>query len=214
MQALNISAFSDMSIRLILFDLGGVLYNIEHARTHSALQSLQSAGADPIAFSLEHANPIFAEYDAGRLNTKEFISGLRDGFSMQATDDEIINAWNAMLLGLYPDSLAFIEELKKRMPIALLSNINQCHHEYVKDECDPLFKQFHHVFLSYEIQRKKPDPDIFHHVISSTGYEPGEILFLDDTPINCSIAQSLGIQSKRINPHSREWLQEINQQFL
>ena len=202
-----------MSIRLILFDLGGVLYNIEHARTHSALQALQSGDANPISFSLEQANPIFAEFDAGRLNTKEFISGLRDDFLVQATDEEIKNAWNAMLLGLYPDSFSFIEELSKRMPIALLSNINECHHEYVKDECDSLFKHFHHVFLSYEMQRKKPDPDIFHHVIASTGYAPGEILFLDDTPINCTIAQSLGIHSKRINPHSRDWLEEINQQF-
>ena len=203
-----------MNIRLLLFDLGGVLYNIEHRRTHSALQTLQSSDAHSITFSLEQANPIFGEYDAGRLSTAEFIAMLRHDFSIQATDEQILKAWTAMLLGLYPDSIAFIEELSKQMPIALLSNINECHHDYIKDECTPLFEHFHHIFLSYRIQRKKPDPDIFRYVIASTGYAPDEILFLDDTPINCSIAQALGLHSMHINPNSRDWLQEIKQQFL
>lgn len=203
-----------MNIRLLLFDLGGVLYNIEHARTRTALQALQSSEAKSISFSLEQAHPIFGEYDAGKLTTTEFVATLRQDFSIQSTDEQILNAWNAMLLGLYPDSMECISELTKKIPIALLSNINECHHDFVRDECTPLFEHFHHVFLSYIIQRKKPDPDIFRYVISSTGYAADEILFLDDTPINCSIAQSLGMHSRRIDPHSRDWIREIQQQFL
>ena len=56
---------------------------------------------------------------------------------------------------------------------------------------------------------KKPDPEIFHHVISKIGCSPDEILFLDDTPVNCRIAQSLGITTKLIDPLSRDWLIEI-----
>ena len=161
-----------MNIRLILFDLGGVLYNIEHARTHSALNTLQSINANPISFSLEHAEDIFGEFDAGRLNKSEFISRLREEYSIQATDEQIINAWNAMLLGLYPDTITFIHEISQYLPIALLSNINE-------------------INLAIGLIN---DP---------------EILFLDDTPVNCRIAQSLGINAKLINPLTRDWLSEI-----
>ena len=209
MQASNISAYSNMNIRLILFDLGGVLYNIEHARTHSALHTLQSIKASPFSFSLEQADAIFGEFDAGILNKSEFISRLAEEYSIQATDEQIINAWNAMLLGLYPDTLQFIHEISQYLPIALLSNINEIHHAHVREECKPLFEYFGHVFLSYTLNLKKPDPEIFHHVISETGYAPDEILFLDDTPVNCRIAQSIGINVKLINPLSRDWLSEI-----
>jgi len=198
-----------MNIRLILFDLGGVLYRIDHARTQQALCSLQTNNAQPITFSLEHADPIFGEFDSGALNTSEFISSIRNRHSIQASDDLIINAWNAMLLGLYPDTLSFIEHMAQYIPIALLSNINAIHHEHIRDECAQLFQYFDHLFLSYTLNLKKPDPEIFHHVISQTGFAAHEILFLDDTPVNCTIAASVGINTLLINPHSREWLHEV-----
>jgi putative hydrolase of the HAD superfamily len=214
MQVLNISAFFDMSIRLILFDLGGVLYEIEHASTHAALRSLQSYSARPISFSLEQAEKVFGEYDAGRLDNSEFFSILRSEYSVDAQDQQIINAWNAMLLGLYPDTLTFIKKVSQQLPIALLSNINPIHHAFVQEECTELFSHFKHLFLSYELKLKKPEPEIFRYVIDQTGYSPKEILFLDDTPINCTIAESLGIQTQLINPHSREWITDLYYHFI
>lgn len=198
-----------MNIRLILFDLGGVLYNIEHARTQYALSTLQSLNAQPISFSLEHADTVFGEFDSGSLTTSAFISTVRERHAIQATDEQIINAWNAMLLGLYPDSISFIEHIRYSIPIALLSNINAIHHDYIRDDCAQLFACFDHLFLSYEMKLKKPDPEIFRHVISQTGYPAQDILFLDDTPVNCRIAESLGMNTQIINPHSREWLREV-----
>jgi putative hydrolase of the HAD superfamily len=203
-----------MKIRLILFDLGGVLYNIEHARTHSALNDLQIPNAKPISFSLEHAETIFGEFDSGTLNASDFFSSLRERHNIQGSDEQIINAWNAMLLGLYPDTIEFIQEISRNVPIALLSNINEIHHDFVREECAPLFNYFEHLFLSYTLNLKKPDPAIFQYVIAKTGYAPNDILFLDDTPINCSIAQTLGIHTRLIDPRSREWLHEIKHQIL
>lgn len=203
-----------MDIRLLLFDLGGVLYNIEHARTKNALHQVSLNTECNIGFSLEHADPVFARYDAGKITTTDFIHTLRKEYSLQATDDEVLNAWNAMLLGLYPDSLTFISALCDTIPIALLSNINACHHECIADECSSLFAKFHHVFLSYELGMKKPDPEIFRFVMDQTGYAPHHILFLDDTPINCEIAQSLGMHVRLIDPHARDWVQDISSQFL
>ena len=62
-----------MDISLVLFDLGGVLYNIEHARTKHQLVNISSSANCNLKFTLEQADPIFAQYDAGNIDTKEFL---------------------------------------------------------------------------------------------------------------------------------------------
>ena len=203
-----------MDISLVLFDLGGVLYNIEHARTKNQLVNISSSDNCNLKFTLEQADPIFAQYDAGNIDTKEFLQALRTDYALHGTDEEILQAWNAMLLGLYPDSLALVTLLRNHVNIALLSNINECHHRYIEDACSELFAQFHHLFLSYTLGKKKPDPDIFEYVIQQTGYPAHSILFLDDTPKNCEIAKTLGIHTRLIDPHSRVWVKEITSQFM
>lgn len=203
-----------MDIRLLLFDLGGVLYNIEHARTRNALKTASLNPECNIGFSLEVADPIFARYDAGKITTNEFVRSLQHDYALQGSDEDVLNAWNAMLLGLYPDALSLISSLRDTIPIALLSNINPCHHQCIADECSLLFAKFHHVFLSYELSMKKPDPEIFRFVMDQTGYEADTILFLDDTPKNCESAQSLGMHVRLIDPLARDWVQDITSQFL
>jgi putative hydrolase of the HAD superfamily len=203
-----------MDISLVLFDLGGVLYNIEHAWTRNQLVNISSSANCNLKFNLEQADPIFAQYDAGKIDTKQFLQALRKDYALHGTDEEILHAWNAMLLGLYPDSLALATLLGNHVNIALLSNINECHHQYIEDACSELFAQFHHLFLSYKLGMKKPDPEIFEYVIDQTGYPANSILFLDDTPKNCQIAKTLGIHSRLIDPHSRVWVKEIVSQFM
>jgi len=202
-----------MNIRLLLFDLGGVLYDIDHARTAKALNSAVASNHSPIIFSLEKADPVFAQYDSGQLSTDDFILKLQTTYGMRAEKEEILHAWNAMLIGLYPDSVALASTLSKQMPIALLSNINECHHQRIANECSPLFDCFHHVFLSYTLGMKKPDAEIFHHVMHATGYSADEILFFDDTPANCSVAQNLGMHAILVDPTSRHWVRTHLSQF-
>lgn len=203
-----------MDIRLLLFDLGGVLYNIEHARTRNALKNVSLNSECNIGFSLEVADPIFSQYDAGKITTNQFVKALQYEYALEASDEDVLHAWNAMLLGLYPDSLSLISSLQDSISLALLSNINPCHHQYIADECSLLFSKFHYKFLSYELGMKKPDPEIFRFVLDHTGLEPETILFLDDTPKNCEIAQSLGMHVRLIDPLARDWVQDITSQFV
>lgn len=203
-----------MDIRLVLFDLGGVLYEIEHARTRNALMKFSASPNCNLQFSLQDADPIFAQYDAGSIGTAQFVQALRQDYHLHATDEDILDAWNAMLIGLYSDSLKLASTLRKHIPIALLSNINECHHQCIANECSTLFAQFHHLFLSYELRMKKPDEQIFLHVMEQTGYSAEHILFLDDTKKNCETAKTLGIHARLIDPRSREWIQDITSQFM
>src|SRR3989338_5470144 len=52
------------------------------------------------------------------------------------------------------------QDLRKTYKLALLSNINILHFDYLKKNFS-IFKPFHHIILSYEVGLRKPDPLIY-----------------------------------------------------
>ncbi len=80
--------------------------------------------------------------------------------------------------------------------VYLLSNTNAlpwewgCQHAiaYKGFSAEDYFEQ---VFLSYEMQLAKPNPAIYRQLLDETGIRPEETLFIDDSPENCSVAQTL-----------------------
>lgn len=190
-----------MEIETIIFDLGGVLYNINHSLTRQAILSLSSKPT-PIDFSLTTQNEVFNLYESGRISSKEFRNELRSLFSISATDNEIDTAWNSMLLGLFPESVSIIQELKSRYRIALLSNINDIHFRAIEEECMPLFLELHDCFLSYTIGLRKPQPEIYNYVLNTMNIKPETTLFIDDAPQNINSAQNTGINTLHITANT------------
>ena len=175
--------------RALIFDLGGVLYRIDHALTRYAFGDL---GHVP-NFSLAAQHPLFDDYDCGRISTEELLFTLRHDFGLTAADADLTAAWNAMLLGIIPNNVALIANLSGQLPLFLLSNINDLHFRAVLPACSDLFGHFDRLFLSCEIGQRKPDAAIYTHVLSETGLAPGEALFIDDAPQNIAAAAALGI---------------------
>jgi putative hydrolase of the HAD superfamily len=56
---------------------------------------------------------------------------------------------------------------------------------------------FDRLFLSFQLGLVKPDAAIFHRVVDDFGFEPDEILFLDDNQINVDSARSVGLRAER-----------------
>lgn len=63
---------------------------------------------------------------------------------------------------------------------------------------------FDKVYLSYELNMEKPNPDIFEFVLSDASIQPAETLFLDDAQPNCRTAESLGINTYMPEPRE-DW---------
>jgi len=197
---------------IIMFDLGGILYSIKHSYTHQALRALQKKDAEPIVFSLEQADPIFGLYDSGHIDTNEFCNHLRNQHHIIATDHDIHQAWNAMLIGIYDYAEELVLEAKKYAQIALLSNINHIHYSAIQEECSSLFSLFDFTFFSYRLKMRKPHVDIFKYALETVKAKPESILFIDDTPANIKAAQSLDIDARLIIPDTK-WHIDIMQEF-
>jgi putative hydrolase of the HAD superfamily len=203
-------------IRNILFDLGGVLYKIEYERVEQAFARLQASSSlnstsHAVRYTRFTQPVVFTQYEIGSISTATFRDGLRTELGLHGSDDEIDAAWNSMLLGVYDGREEMLAQLKPRFNTALLSNTNELHIAYVRDECTGIFSQLDRLFFSYEMGTRKPEPAIFQMALDALGWKADETLFIDDSPQHLQGAQTLGIhtlwlQNAEDLPHTAQML--------
>lgn len=192
-------------IKAVVFDFGNVIINIDLEKTFQAFSDLTFKSVERIR-SLFAESDIFRKYETGFYSDDEFRDVVRQTLSYPLNDQEIDEAWNALLLDVPPERLAYLENLRFRYPVYLLSNTNAIHIE----KCQQYFrnryripdfrKLFTQAFFSYEMGLWKPDYKIYQKVLEETGYPPSEVLFLDDNADNIEAAKDMGIQTIKINP--------------
>ncbi|WP_367914845.1 HAD family hydrolase [Leadbetterella sp. DM7] len=192
-------------IKAVVFDFGNVIINIDLERTFRAFADLTFKSPDRVKNLFAEAG-IFQKYETGFYSDDEFRDVVRQTLSYPLNDQEIDEAWNALLLDVPAERLTYLENLRFTYPIYLLSNTNAIHIE----KCQQYFrarhnvqdfrKLFNQVFLSYEMGLWKPDYKIYRKVLDETGFKPAEVLFLDDNPDNIDAARDLGINCIKIDP--------------
>lgn len=184
-------------IKNLIFDLGGVLYDIDYAFVEQEFARLQlpEFAAHAIQYTRQTQPEIFTEYEIGVISTEKFCEGLRREVGLQGTDEDIAQAWNSMLLGVFPGRVAIMARLKQRYNLSLLSNTNDLHLNHILPECREMFSYFDRLFLSYEMGLRKPQPEIFHTVLDTMGYTADETLFIDDSIQHIESAKALGIHT-------------------
>lgn len=186
-------------IKNIIFDLGGVLLDIDYNRTRSAFESLGVKDFDQL-YSQASANHLFQRLEMGTIAVPDFFKELNQCTGLSLTDEEIIKAWNAMLLDFRESSLEYLITLKRKVHLLLLSNTNIVHKEafdqiYYMNERDVSFEnRFHHCIFSYETGTRKPDAACFLWTLDKADIRPEETIFIDDSPQNVQGANAVGIK--------------------
>ena len=189
----------DKNIKNIVFDLGGVLVDLDFK---SAINGLQEAGFANVKEQLQafDRGGIFQKFELGEVNADEFRTAIRENSTVTLTDEEVDTLWNLMLLEIPREKLELILELRGKYMVYLLSNTNPIHWDYV---CKNAFNYrgfrvndyFEETFLSFEMHLAKPDKAIFEKVLEEANLLPKETLFIDDSEANCQAAEELGIHT-------------------
>ncbi|MEM6764389.1 MAG: HAD family phosphatase [Bacteroidota bacterium] len=180
-------------IKNLLIDLGDVLYHIDFDKMVRAFAALQDPEADPVHFSKKNQHDVFSQLEVGKISQQAFINEVRGIYHLKGTDQQIIDAWNAILVALIPERIDQLKALKSKYKLALLSNTNIIHQHAFQEECADLLAQFDKIYLSHEFGRRKPDADTFLTILDEMGWRAEETLFLDDSPPNIKAAEALGI---------------------
>ncbi|NBC83250.1 MAG: HAD-IA family hydrolase [Bacteroidetes bacterium] len=197
---LNQKIDSKGKIKNIIFDLGGVIMNINYHRTVDAFRDLGLPAIDE-QFSQFHQLQFFSEYEIGEISSEKFRSEIRKLTDQKLSDESIDQAWNAMLLDIPPERLELLKQLKATYNTYLLSNTNDIHYNYFSNylnkhfqipEISGIFKQD---YYSHTMGMRKPHPDIYLKVCGEQEISPDETLFIDDTLPNIEGAEKAGLKA-------------------
>ncbi|MBN1157982.1 MAG: HAD family phosphatase, partial [Bacteroidales bacterium] len=186
-------------IKNIIFDWGGVITNLNIPEALDAFGKL----AKEKFKELWQKGPeeIFMPFELGKISSEEFRDRMRDFLGNQIADQQIDDAWNAILGDLPEDRWSLLEKVKNTYRTFLLSNTNALHLQYYTGYLSGLYgtSGFNHLFektyYSFELCMRKPDPDIFTYVIDQNSLAREETLFIDDTEENIKTARELGLQT-------------------
>jgi glucose-1-phosphatase len=187
-------------IKNIIFDLGGVILNLDVDRTYQEFSRL-SGQSVPHLKSAAAASHFFDDFERGALGDDEFRREVRAFLKTQVDDEAIDHAWNVMLLDLPPARIELLKKVGSQFRIFLLSNTNnihfQCFTKIIEEgthisSLDPLFEK---AYYSHLIKMRKPDEEIYSHVLHENHLWASETLFLDDNLANLQGAATVGIRT-------------------
>lgn len=194
-----------MNIKTIIFDLGGVIIDLDFKATPEAFSRLTGWKFEDI-FKMYFEPGLLQDYEKGLISDQELRTGVNNLFGTQLTDNQINEAWCAMLGTIPMARLDFMNELRKKYQVLVLSNTNAIHVEAfnktVKEVSgeDSLQAFADEVYFSHELKMRKPDLEIYEEVLKRSNLKAEECLFLDDTQHNLDGAAQLGIRTMHI-PH-------------
>ena len=188
------------NIKAIIFDFGGVLYPVNYEATIEAFAKLGLNASDSF-FSKAKQSTVTDAYEKGEISTQAFYNEILRSLPTPSTPYEIEKAWTAILQGLNKDKLAFVQECRMKLPSYLLSNINEAQFRQIKHELGDttIHDYFDGVYLSFEMGMRKPNANIFEHVMAHTAYKPEELFFIDDSPQHVEGAKKLGIKAYHLD---------------
>jgi glucose-1-phosphatase len=203
-------------VKNIIFDLGGVLLNIDPKKTIEAFGQLgmeQLVGDKGLTYDHE----IFYQMEQGKITPDEFRAGVRKLISLEVTNDQIDAAWTAMLLDFPANRVKLVQNLSKDYKIYLFSNTNAIHVEKYHSD----FRKLHGIevsslfeidFYSNEIGFRKPSPESFREIIRLSGIIPEESTFIDDSLLNVEAAIASGLKGFWLEPGKK--IEEILQAYV
>jgi putative hydrolase of the HAD superfamily len=194
-------------VKHIIFDLGNVILNIDYDAPVQAFKQLGIANFENI-FSKASQNTLSDDFETGHVSEEKFIAELLPLCNAGTTHQQVIEAWNSILVSFPLRRLQILKQLQLHYNMFLLSNTNILHerayNKMLFDLCgEPsLHGFFDKVYLSHRIGLRKPNPAAWELILTENQLDAKDTLFLDDSPQHIVAAEKLGIRSIHITPEN------------
>ena len=188
------------NIENIIFDLGGVILDVDYNLTRIAFEKLGVVHFDEM-YSQANADQLFQKLETGKISEGQFYKELNRCTGLNLSPEEIRKAWNSMLLSFREESLKFLEKIRPTYKIFLFSNTNYIHINSFKEtfhqkkRTKTFEEYFDKAFYSCEIGLRKPDAASYNWLIKKLNSDPAKTLFIDDSLHNIEGAKKAGWQT-------------------
>ncbi|MBI1836987.1 MAG: HAD-IA family hydrolase [Flavobacteriia bacterium] len=199
-------------IEAIIFDLGGVIINLDYSLTTKAFQDLGLKNFEEI-YAQANQSTLFDDFETGKISAQHFVNLLLPYLPIGISANKVVHAWNAMILDFPVERLELLLELKQKRKLILLSNTNEIHLQAVNRSLSkvtdkPLSYFFDEIYLSHEIGMRKPTTAIFEYVCEEQNLNVNRTLFIDDTIRHVEGARLTGLKGYHLK--CNETILELN----
>jgi len=184
-------------IQALLFDLGGVIIEIDFERVWARWARDACRPVDAIRRPIGRFEP-YLRYECGAVTLEEYFESLRAAMDVALTDEQLLAGWNEIFVGEMRGIAALLERLRPRIPLYAFSNTNRAHEAFWSVEYAPVLSHFRQVFVSSTIGLRKPDKPAFDHVVGEMGVPASSILFFDDSLENVEGARAAGLKAEHV----------------
>jgi glucose-1-phosphatase len=190
----------EKSVDAVIFDLGGVLLNLDYSLTEKAFIDLGIEDFASIYSQLNQTN-LFDQFEIGKVSPFHFVNRLLDKLPAGRNANQVVHAWNAMILDFPKERMEWLEEFGKTKRIFLLSNTNDLHVTAVRAALTKsvghgdLERYFEKTYFSCAMGSRKPNVECFGQVIRENNIIPERTLFIDDSPQHIEGAKQAGLQT-------------------
>jgi FMN phosphatase YigB (HAD superfamily) len=180
--------------RAVLFDLGGVVLDIDFARPLAMWQPHSRLSPEQLRAAFQHDEP-YLRHETGALSPDGYLAHLREVLALDCDDATLRAGFNAILVAEIAGTLRLLDAIRPDVPRYAISNTNPLHLAEMERAFPTLLRRFHRVFVSHEIGQRKPEAAAFLHVLREIGVRPGEALLFDDLLPNVEAARACGMQA-------------------
>lgn len=206
-------------IKNIIFDLGGVVIDLQRLKAVEALEKLGLKDAAVLLGEYAQKGP-FLMLETGHMSSSEMYDLLLPQCGPGTSCNDIRDAFEQFLRDLPVERLRLIEKLREKgYRLYVLSNTNPImFHHWIENafrkDGKTVNDYFDGIVVSFQELMCKPDPEIFKTVVRRYGLNPDETLMLDDSKANMEAARSVGLKAIHIQPDGPDSFKNVCENLI
>ena len=181
-------------IRALLFDLGGVVIEIDFDRVLKRWEGISALSFDELKAKF-HFDAAYEQHERGEIDATRYFAHLRDVLQLAGSDEDIAAGWNSVFVADLPAVLNAITRARQHFPTYAFTNTNPTHLAAWQAGFPAVFHAFDKIFISSDLGLRKPERAAFDAIATAIGIAHEHILFFDDTHENIIGAAAAGLQT-------------------
>ncbi|MBF7982294.1 MULTISPECIES: glucose-1-phosphatase [Rahnella] len=180
---------------LYIFDMGNVIIDIDFKRVLGVWSHLSGT---PLATLTERFSmgEVFQKHERGEISDEQFAADLCHEMGIALSFEQFSAGWQAIFVGLRPEVITVFKKLREEgHRVVVLSNTNRLHLDFWPHHYPEIEANTDAMYLSQNLGMRKPEPEIFQHVLEKEGFSASEAVFFDDVAENIEAARAAGIEA-------------------
>mgnify|MGYP005884256923 CR=1 FL=1 len=200
-------------IKNILFDLGGVLIDLDRDEAVHRFEALGVTDANTLLDAYVQRG-IFKDLENGTLTASQFEDALAQQYEGDFSHEAVFNAVMGFFRSIPLYKFNFLNSIKDQYRLFILSNTNPYIMEYMEGSHFlpgglTLSDCVEKIFASYRYGVMKPEKKFFEAITREVGILPEESLFIDDGKANTDAAKTMGFNVLWVE-NGTDWRSQVS----